>query len=105
MAQFIENIVIGYPIVSPVSLYSDGTIKDMNEENAKTYCTSERNIAKILKELGVVSSISEVRRNKPELNKDFTDLDCFWIKWGKRKFYVIVGLTAHEYTHIDWENI
>ena len=92
MATFIENIVIGYPIVSPVRLYSDGTMEDINNENAKTYITSERNIAKILKELGVVSSIGEVRRNKPELCKDFNDLDCFWIKWGKRKFYVIVGL-------------
>ena len=92
MATFIENIVIGHPIVDVMShLISNGTIEDIQEETKKTFYTEERNLAKILKEIGVVSSIGEVRRNKPNLCKDFTDLDCFWIKWGKRKFYVIVG--------------
>ena len=92
MATFIENIVIGHPIVDAMSqLISNGTIEDIQEETKKTFYTEERNLAKILKEIGVVSSIGEVRRNKPNLCKDFTDLDCFWIKWGKRKFYVIVG--------------
>lgn len=92
MATFIENIVIGHPIVDAMShLISDGTIEDVQEETKKTFYTEERNLVKILKEIGAVSSIGEVRRNKPNLCKDFTDLDCFWVKWGKRKFYVIVG--------------
>lgn len=97
MSKFIENIIIGLPIVNPTTLYSDGSITDINNENEKTYCTHERNLAKIFKEIGVVSSISEIRRNKPELCKDLVDLDCFWVKWGKHRFYVIVGLTAEEY--------
>ena len=92
MTTFIENIVIGHPIVDAMSqLISNGTIEDIQEETKKTFYTEERNLAKILKEICAVSSIGEVRRNKPNLCKDFTDLDCFWIKWGKRKFYVVVG--------------
>lgn len=89
----IENIVIGRPIVPCGLLLSDGTCNDMIAEHDKTHFTSNRNIAQILKELGVVSSIGEVRRNKPELCVTFADdyLDCLWIKWGKRKFYVVIG--------------
>ena len=93
MVRHFENIVIGCPIVPCGILLSDGTTNDIIEEHNKTYFTSNRNMAQILKELYVVPSISEVRRNKPELCETYPDdyLDCLWIKWGKRKFYVIVG--------------
>lgn len=93
MAKHFENIVIGIPLVPCGMLLSDGTTNDIIMEHDKTYFTSNRNIAQIFKELGIVSSISEVRRNKPELCTTYADdyRDCLWVKWGKRKFYVIIG--------------
>lgn len=90
--MYIENIVIGTPLVPAMTLLGIDT-KDMISEEAKTFFTLDRNIARILREIGVVSSIKEVRRNKPlyvEWIKEDV-LDCRWIQWGKRKFYVIIG--------------
>lgn len=89
--RYIENIVIGYPIYPLKELISDGTDADYEQAYEKTYFTHKRNLAAILKDIGVVQSVNEVRRNKPEYCKELADLDCFWAKWGKRKFYVIVG--------------
>lgn len=91
--KHIENIIIGVPLVSLAELITDGTNEDIKKEFEQTHLTSVRNIAYILKEIGVVSSVSEVRRNKPDLCKTIPDddVDCFWIKWGKRRFYVVVG--------------
>lgn len=93
MAKYYENIVIGKPLCSVIGLISNETVNDYNEEIEKTYFTEERSIPNILKDIGVVKSASEVRRNKPELCKRSVTHypDCFWIKWGKRRFYVIVG--------------
>ena len=60
-------------------------------EKEKTYWTEERNLAVILKELGIVKSVSEVRRNKPQLYVKLDKLDYLEIKWGKRKLFVLVG--------------
>lgn len=89
-----ENIVIGKPLVRWWELccnWQNLSMREIVEEEEKTLFTEERNLAKILKEIGAVSSIGEVRRNKPELCKDFTELDCFWLKWGKQRFWVVVG--------------
>lgn len=94
-----ENIVIGTPLIEWWELCcsekrnENGTplLGELMEEADKTFFTKERNLAKILKEIGAVNSIGEVRRNKPELCKDFTEPDCFWLKWGKQRFWVIVG--------------
>lgn len=102
MAKYYENIVIGKPICNITGLISDGTLNDYNEEIEKTYITDNRSIPNILKDLGVVKSVSEVRRNKPELFKEsLTDhADCFWVRWGKRKFYVIVGPKQDYYDYL-----
>ena len=90
--MYIENIVIGAPIVPAMTLLGTD-IHDMLMEEAKTYFTANRCLAQILKEIEVVKSVSEVRRNKPEFCEPIKDdvLDCRWVKWGKRKFYVIIG--------------
>ena len=104
MVKHIENIVIGIPLVPCGVLISDGSTPDMLNEMEKTYFTNNYNIAQILKELGVVPSVSEVRRNQPtlisNLEKDYTD--CFWVKWGKRRFYVIKGQGVTEEEYIRW---
>ena len=104
MTKHIENIVIGIPLVPCGVLISDGSTPDMLEEMERTYFTNNHNIAQILKELGVVPSISEVRRNQPMLisNLDKDYMDCFWVKWGKRKFYVIKGQGATDEEYNRW---
>lgn len=44
-----------------------------------------------MKEAGIVKSTNEVRKNKPELMITLNNLDCLWIKWGKKLLYIIVG--------------
>lgn len=104
MTKYIENIVIGIPIVPCGILLSDGTTTDMMNEVDKTYFTNNHNVAHILKELGIVSSLNEVRRNKPSLcsNLDKDYLDCFWTKWGKRKFYIIKGQGVSDEEYAKW---
>ena len=33
----------------------------------------------------------EVRRNRPELVVTLDKPNCFWVKWGKKIVYVVVG--------------
>ena len=47
----------------------------------RPYFTETRSIAKILVEISIVKSVSEVRRNKPELCNELNALDCINIKW------------------------
>lgn len=91
MAGYIENIVIGKPIASEVSMFALNEEDWEQVEKEKTYWTEERNLAVILKELGIVKSVSEVRRNKPQLYVKLDKLDYMEIKWGKRKLFVLVG--------------
>lgn len=89
--MYIENIVIGKPIVSEVYMFALDEEDWKNVEKEKTYYTEERNLAVILKEIGVVNSTSEVRRNKPQYAVKLEKLDFIEIKWGKRKLFVLVG--------------
>jgi hypothetical protein len=91
MAGYIENIVIGKPIASEASMFALNEEDWEQVEKEKTYWTEERNLAVILKELGIVKSVSEVRRNKPQLYIKLDKLDYMEIKWGKRKLFVLVG--------------
>lgn len=104
MQHGIINIVIGKPIVPwwELCCTQNPSIDELEFERNHTLFTNERVLAKILKELGVVKSISEVRRNqpkpedlaklgKPDLCKPLTQPDCFWLKWGRNKFWVVVG--------------
>lgn len=91
MTNGIVNIIIGKPLVSWWELCCTQTNEDIVTEYDSTLFTDERTPAKILKELGVVKSINEVRRNKPEFCNELTAPDCFWLKWGKNRFWVVVG--------------
>ena len=80
MAGYIENIVIGKPIASEASMFALNEEDWEQVEKEKTYWTEERNLAVILKELGIVKSVSEVRRNKPQLYVKLDKLDYMEIK-------------------------
>lgn len=87
----IDNIVVGNILVDPQLLFAKD-IDDWNK-NVKqlTHFTNERFLPKILLEIEVVKSLSEVRRNKPEFMIDLSDIDFITIKWGKRILNIAIG--------------
>ena len=91
--KYIENIVIGTPIVSPESIFASSD-NDWNAiEKEKTYYTDERFLPRILVDLGIYPSISEIRRNKPQLVKSLDSLDFIdSLNVNKnRKLWILVG--------------
>ena len=87
----IENVVIGTPLCSTVYLLSTGEADDWVEEFDKTHFTRERFLPQILKDIGFVKSTSEIKRNRPDLWVELKGPDCFWVKLGKKRLYVVVG--------------
>ena len=87
----IQNIVIGKPIVDSWKLISSTKLEFEECDKKETLFTNERFLPKILVEAGITKSTSEVRKNKPELWISLNNIDCFWLKWGKKKIYIIVG--------------
>ena len=86
-----QNIVIGTSLV-PVKELLASSNEDWTEIESKvTFYTQERYLPAILKEAGIVKSTSEVRRNRPDLCKVLSEPDCFWLKIGKRRLYIVVG--------------
>lgn len=74
-------------------LLGDGSNDSYNEEIEKTYFTEERFLPRILVDIGIYPSISEIRRNRPNLMKslDRVDfLDALKVS-KKRKLWIVVG--------------
>ncbi len=91
--MYIENIVIGNPIVEPSSMFSKDENDWINIEKEKTYFTEERFLPRILVNIGIYPSVNEIRRNKPELmitldKLDF--IDCLKVS-KKRKVWILIG--------------
>lgn len=111
-----RNVQVGFPIV-----YTSDLIP-ANEFN-ETLVTSTRYLPKIMVEAGIVSSTSEVRRNRPDLCITFPDdmTDCIEVKWGKKFLYIIIGkkdpkdpldfyatdenLIGYSFDGINWNNL
>lgn len=89
--KYIENIVINSPLVPPEDIFATFHKDWINIEQDKTYYTEETFLPRIMVELGIVKSVSEVKRNKPELVKELNNYDYLEIKWGKRKLFILVG--------------
>ena len=89
---YIENIVIGTPLVSAKELLSANDSDWVNVEFEKTLFTNERYLPNILVQLGIYPSISEIRRNKPELMIRLDKIDFINIKpKKKRPLWIVVG--------------
>ena len=89
--MYIENILIGNPIVAPSSIFGKDQEDWILFEQEKTYFTSERFLPRILVDLGIAPSISEVRRNRKDLVRTLEQLDYLEIKYGKRRLFILVG--------------
>ena len=85
-----RDVVIGKPIVHPWYMFCEEQ-NEWNEIKDDIYYTEERFLPKIMVDLGIVKSISEVKRNKPELVRNLDELDYLEIKWGKNKLFILVG--------------
>ena len=88
----IQNVVIGTPLCSPSLLLADSIEDWENSEKKITLFTQERFLPRILVEVGIAKSSSEVRKNRPELFKELCDVDFIKIKWGKRFLWIVVGV-------------
>lgn len=91
--KYIENIVIGPPIVNPKDVLASSDDDWNIIEKEKTYYTDERFLPRILVNLNIYPSISEIRRNKPQLVKYLNNLDFIdglKVK-KKRKLWILVG--------------
>lgn len=91
--KYIENVVIGHIDVPAKDLFALDMTDWRENESDKTYYTNERFLPKILIDLGIYPSISEIRRNKPELlitldKKDF----IFKLKVAKKRYlWIAIG--------------
>ena len=85
------NAVIGTPLVDPTTLLSYDKEDWEKVEEDQTLFTNQRFLQALLKEAGIAPSTNEVRRNRPDLVVTLDKPDCFWVKWGKKKLYIIVG--------------
>lgn len=89
--MYVENIVVGKPIVSEQEMFALNYEDWIVNESDKTHYTDERFLPKILAECGIVKSVSEVLRNKPQFKINLNELDYLELKWGKRRIYILVG--------------
>lgn len=90
---YTENIVIGKPIATPQEMFAKDEDDWLKIEKEKTYYTEERFLPKILVELGIYPSISEIRRNKPNLmiSLDKVDFINNLKASKKRRLWILVG--------------
>ena len=91
--MYVENIVIGKPVVEPQQLFAADENDWNKTEKEKTYFTEERFLPRILVDIGIYPSVSEIRRNKPQLVITLDHLDFMdEVKVGKkRKLWIVIG--------------
>lgn len=90
--KHIENIVIGKPLAPPIELFSKNIIDWITTELEQTYCTEERYLPRILVDLGIYPSVSEIKRNKPELMVTLDKPDFIQIRPKKKiSLWILVG--------------
>ena len=91
--MYVENIVIGKPVIDPQELFAADKDDWNKVEKEKTYFTEERFLPRILVDIGIYPSISEIRRNKPQLVVTLDHLDFMdGLKVSKkRKLWIVIG--------------
>ena len=86
----VKDIVIGKPICEPWYIFCNEQ-DEWNDIKDNVLFTEERYLPKLMVDCGLVKSISEVRRNKPELVINLDKPDFIEVKWGKSRLYIQVG--------------
>ena len=86
----VKDIVIGKPICEPWYMFCNEQ-NEWNDIKDNVLFTEERYLPKLMVDCGLVKSISEVRRNRPELIKTLDKPDFIEVKWGKSRLYIQIG--------------
>lgn len=88
--MYIENIVIGQPLVSLEMLLGSEQYPQY-DFMAVTVRDGERYLPKLLVNHGFTSSIKEIKRNRKDLDTRLDKPDFLEIKLGKKRICIIVG--------------
>ena len=86
----VKDIVIDKPICEPWYMFCNEQ-NEWDDIKDNVLFTEERYLPKLMVDCGLVKSISEVRRNRPELIKTLDKPDFIEVKWGKSRLYIQVG--------------
>ena len=87
-----QNVVIGKLLCDEKDLFAYNEDDWIENESKLTLYTDERFLPRILVQAGIVKSVSEVKRNKPEFMRELQPYDFIEIKWGKKRLYIGVGV-------------
>lgn len=79
------DVIIGKPLISPDNLGFENSI-----------CTNERYLPRLLVNIGYFKSISQVRKNRPDLCITLDEPDMLNFRIGKRHLWILVGETKKE---------
>ena len=81
--MFPENIVIGKPLVD---------LRLLGIENEEvTVFDQEKFLPKLLKKYGFFKSISQIKKNRPDLLIELNKVDFIEFKIGHKRLWLIVG--------------
>lgn len=86
--MYIENIVIGKPIVEQKDIFASDQEDWNNIEKEKTYFTNEKFLHRILVELGLYPSVNVIRKNRPDLIINFGQPDFIYKLKVKKKCWL-----------------
>ena len=91
--KYIENVVIGNIDTCESDLFAYDEKDWCQNEVDKTYYTNERFLPKILVALGIYPSVSEIRRNKPNLMVTLSAKDFISkLKVAKKRYlWIAIG--------------
>lgn len=91
--MYVENVVIGKPLIPDWMLLAIDEEDFEKVEKEKTYYTEERFLPRILVDLGIYPSISEIRRNRKDLMVTLDKVDFLDKKKvaKNRWLWIVVG--------------
>lgn len=91
--KYIENVVIGRSLCSVQELFSFNDADWQKNEMSKTWHTNERFLPKILVELEIYPSVSQIRKNRPDLMIELNKVDFISkLKVSKKRYlWICVG--------------
>ena len=90
--MYIENIVIGTPLVSLDILLGSEQYPQYDYMEV-TVIDTERYLPKLLVNHGFISSVSECKRNRKDLILTLDKTDCIEVEFkkAKKKVFIVIG--------------
>lgn len=73
-------------------------------EDGEPLFTIERSIPRILASLKLAKSVSEVKRNRPDLDIQVSPNTTHFVKFGRHLLFIVGGFYTQE-EHDQWDNV